>query len=402
MLVTCLALTAASATAAPRDALATLEGVRAHARAHHPRLTAARATWAAAEARVVPARTPPDPMLGVSLRSMEREVGVGVSQSFPLAGKRGLRAAAASAEAAAAQAVAAAAAREVVAEATAAFAEWWYLHQARVVAMAQLELVQQLEGVARARYRTALAPFADVVRAQVEVGRAEDEVRTLEELLPAAAARLNAALGREVREPLPPPTELPDPVFKGELEAEAANPELEALARQQEAAARRLELARLIRVPDLTLGFEVTHNREMRRSGVGVMAGINLPIWRDCCRNEVVEAAAKAEAAAAEVRAKALEVAAGARLADFRLADARRKGGLIADRLLPQAEQAVTAMTAAYRAGEVSFADLLETARLGQELRLALARARADAVGAWAELERLAGGPEGERQVGHE
>ncbi|MEP0775213.1 MAG: TolC family protein, partial [Acidobacteriota bacterium] len=325
-----------------------------------------------------------------------------VSQSFPLAGKRGLRAAAAAAEAEAAVAMVEAAAREVVAEATAAFAEWWYLHQARAVAVAQLQLVQQLEGEARGRYRTAEAPFADVVRAQLEVGRAEDEVRTLEEVLPAAAARLNAALGREVEVPLPPPTELPEPAFPSESQAGATNPELEALARQQEAAVRRLDLARLIRVPDLTLGFEVMHSNEMRRSGVGVMAGINLPIWRNCCRNEVREAAAEAEAAGATLAAKVLEVAAAQRLARFRLADARRKEELVASRLLPQAEQALAAMTAAYRAGEASFADLVEMARLGQELRLALARARADTAMAWAELERLAGTATGDGRVGHE
>jgi len=391
-----VAAVALPAVAADEAALATLEGALAYAAVHHPGLAAARAEREAAEARIVPAGTLPDPMLTFSARSMEREVGVGISQTFPLAGKRGFRAAAAREEARAADRMLEARQLEVAAEVVNAFSEFAFLARARALTEANLGLLKQLEEVALARYRTAQAPYADVLRAQVELGRVEDELRSLTEVEGAAAARLNAAMGRAVGAPLPPPAGLPEVVWElaaEEVEAAvgAANPELAALAHQVAAAQQELEVVRRIRVPDLMVGVEVMRSGEMQRTGLGVMAGINLPIWRDCCRNEVREAAARVEASAARRAERELAVLSQLRLALVRFRDAARRGQLYSERLIPQSEQAVAAVLAAYRAGEVTFADVVETARMVLEFQLARARAQVEQLQQLAELERLTG-----------
>jgi len=327
---------------------------------------------------------------------LERVVGVGISQTFPLAGKRGFRAAAAREEARAADRMLEARQLEVAAEVVNAFSEFAFLARARALTEANLGLLKQLEEVALARYRTAQAPYADVLRAQVELGRVEDELRSLTEVEGAAAARLNAAMGRAVGAPLPPPAGLPEVVWElaaEEVEAAvgAANPELAALAHQVAAAQQELEVVRRIRVPDLMVGVEVMRSGEMQRTGLGVMAGINLPIWRDCCRNEVREAAARVEASAARRAERELAVLSQLRLALVRFRDAARRGQLYSERLIPQSEQAVAAVLAAYRAGEVTFADVVETARMVLEFQLARARAQVEQLQQLAELERLTG-----------
>lgn len=387
---------AGSAHAGDESSLATLEGVLAYAATHHPGLAAARAEHHAAQARIVQVRTLPDPTLALASRSMQREVGVGVSQMFPLGGKRELRAAAAREEARAAERMFEARSLEVAAEVAAAYSELVFLRRARALTAENLALLGQLEQVALARYRTAEAPFADVVRAQFELGRVEDELRSLAEVESAATGRLNAAMGRAVEAPLPPPAGLPQMRFEvADAEVEKAvreaNPELAALAHELAASQKELELARRNRVPDLMLGVEVMRSEGMKRTGVGLMAGINLPIWRDCCRAEVQEAGARADAAAARRVERELGLLAQGRLALFRYRDARRKADLYAGRLIPQIEQALAAMQTAYRAGEATFADLVETSRMALEFHLALERARVDEVQQLADLERIAG-----------
>lgn len=387
---------AASAGAGDEASLATLEGALAWAAAHHPGLKAARAERDAAEARIVQVRTLPDPTLAVAARSMKREVGVGVAQMFPLAGKRELRAAAAREEARAAERMIEAQSLEVAAEVVYAFSELAFLARARFLTNDNLALLAQLEEVALARYRTAEAPYADVVRAQVELGRVEDELRSLAEAADAAAARLNAALGRSVGAPLPPLAGLPElrlHLSTDDIEntVRQASPELAALGHELAAAQRRLELAGRNRVPDLMLGVEVMHQQEMKRTGVGVMTGINLPIWRDRSRAEVIEAAAQVEAGAARQAEKELSLLAQVRLALYRVRDADRRGELYAARLIPQTRQALAAITTAYRAGEATFADVVETSRLVLEFELAHERARAEQLQQLAQLQRLTG-----------
>ncbi len=384
------------ALAGDEAALATLEGALAYAAAHHPGLAAARAELDAAKARIVPAGTLPDPMLSFVARSMEREVGVGVAQAFPLAGKRGLKAAAAREEACAAQRLVEVRWREVAAEVVNAFSEYAFLERARALTEENLTLLKQLEEVALARYRTSQAPYADLVRVQLELGRVEDELRSLTEAEAAAAARLNAAMGRAVAEGLPAPAGLPEvPQGPSAEEVEAAvrtaNPELAALTLQVAAAQQELEVVRRNRVPELMLGVEVMRSGEMRRNGLGVMAGLNLPVWADRRRAEVIEAAARVEAVTARRAERELALLSQARLALFRFRDATRRGELYAGRLIPQSEQALAATLAAYRAGEATFAEVLETSRMGLELQLARERAHVEQLQQLAELERLTG-----------
>lgn len=374
----------------------TLEEALAHAAAFHPALQAARLERQAEEDAVIQARALADPSLTVQAVSMERRFGVGVSQMLPLGGKRELQGAMASDNAQAAARKVEAREFAVAAGVVSAFSEWVFLRRSRELVSENLSLVRQLEQVALARYRTGETPYADVVRAQVELARVENELRSLEDIQPAAMSRLAVAMGRPADVLLPVPERLlPVAIELGDDEVLAglkvANPELAAMRHQVTASLRARELAGRNGIPDLMVGVEVMRSGEMKRNGVGAMVGINLPIWRARRAAEVREAGARADAMTAREGEMTIALQAEARMALFRFRDAGRTLELYESRLMPQAEQALAAMQTAYRAGEATFADLVETARLVLEFRLGRERAQADQWQQLAELEMLTG-----------
>lgn len=375
---------------------ATLEDLLAWAAARHPALEGARMEQLAEEARVPQAGALPDPSLNLLAGSLERKLGIGLAQMLPLAGRRDRQAEIARAEARAAGSRVEERALAVAAEVTAAYSELVYLLRARDLVAGNLALLGQLEQVALARYRTGEAPYADALRAQLELARVEDELRSLRDAEGAAGGRLNAALGRPSAAPLPelaaPPAAEAE-VSDEEVVAALAegNPSLAAVRHETAAAAGRLELARRNGTPDLMLGAELMRSFEMDRFGAGLMVGINLPVRRERRAAEIREAEARFAASSAREAEADLGLQAETRLALFRYRDAGRRAALHADRLVPQAEQSLTALRTAYRSSEATFGELIEAARLALELRTTLERLRADRLQGLASLEALAG-----------
>ncbi|MHC4336221.1 MAG: hypothetical protein ACYSUV_21100, partial [Planctomycetota bacterium] len=77
-----------------------------------------------------------------------------------------------------------------------AFHEYAYLASAVEIAAENLELVKHFEEVARTKYIAAAAGHPDVIRAQMELAKLEDQVKTLEDFRNPIVARLNAVLNR--------------------------------------------------------------------------------------------------------------------------------------------------------------------------------------------------------------
>jgi outer membrane protein, heavy metal efflux system len=375
---------------------ATLEDYLAYAAEHSPALKAAAARWDAAT-RVGPQRRSlPDPTLSLSATQMERRTSLGVSQMLPFFGKRALEGEMADEEAAAAERQVEVARLTVFARVVAGYAEYAFSRQALANVRESLALVQQLEEVTLTRYRTGEAPYADLVRAQVERGRLEDEVRTWEDRLPAEGALLNAAIGRPADAPLPEPGALrPHPLTldEGSLLAELrqANPELASIRHEVAAARLGIDRARRAYYPDLGIGLEYMRSGEMNRSGVGAMVSVTLPVRRQRLRAGVEEAEARHEVVRALEQEAGNLLEAEARGALFRYNDALRKGALYQDELVPQARQSLVATEAAYRAGAATYQDLIESYRTVLAFELVLARAVADQVRHLAELELYVG-----------
>ncbi len=76
-----------------------------------------------------------------------------------------------------------------------AYYEYYFLGRDIAITRDNLELLKFWESVIRARYRVALTQHPDVIKAQVELGRLEDRLLSLEDRIEPAEARLRAAVG---------------------------------------------------------------------------------------------------------------------------------------------------------------------------------------------------------------
>jgi len=379
---------------------ATLEDYLANAAMNNPRLSAALAEWRAAGELAPQARTLPDPVLSYQLEAMQdrQQHQVVVTQALPWFGKLDLRAEAAEAEAEAARQRYEAEKLAVVREVRDAYDEYYYLSRAIVVVGENRDLVKYLEEVVRARYAASAAGHPDVIRAQVELGKLDDELRTRVDSRSAAAARLNAVLNRPAEAPLPWPRALAEePVEASDgrlLEIlRESNPELKALDSQVAREERMIRLAEKDYYPDLMLG--AGYMREQMsgggEDGVMAMVGATLPIWRAKYAAGVREAEWRHDAAVRRRADRENTLGAEVKMVLYRVRDAARKINLYRDTLLPKAREALKATEASFRVGQATFTDLVDAQRIFLEFQLAGERALADHAQRRAELEMLVG-----------
>ena len=321
---------------------ATLRDLLAYAEAHHPGLRAARFRAQAAREQIVQAGSLPDPSLNLGYESMDREMRVGVSQMIPFPGKRALRSSVAESEALTAEARLAAQRRVVLREVGDAYAEYAYLLRAEQIIARNVEFARQLEQVARVRVR---AGQGDVLRAQIELGRLENELRSTRDLRHPVMARLNTALGRPAVASLPEPAlpqweDIPRPSAEQLIEQYARrNPELQTMRQEVEQARRAMRLARRETLLDFMVGAE--YMPERMDDGIGVMFSMTLPIWQDRNRAAIRQAMQAYLAAGESLAERQNALSAELQMALYNLRDAERRNALYTDVLLPRARQSL-------------------------------------------------------------
>ncbi|MGB2823257.1 MAG: TolC family protein, partial [Phycisphaerae bacterium] len=354
----------------------------------------------------------PDPSLTYRyfIEEVETRVGaqrqaVALAQRFPWLGKLPLRAGAAADAADAERQRYEARKLALFYAVKEAYYEYYYLRRAVATVEENMQLLRNSEQIARTRYSALAAGHPDVLRIQVELGRLDDQLRTLKDLRGPISARLNAAMNRPVEDVLPWPQAIEDrdaAVSQGPLLAslEQSNPELKALGHEISESRRRVDLAKKDYFPDVTLGVDYiqtapsTHGRHPADDGkdpVIAMVSVNLPIWRDKLAAGLREARHRHIAAVRRRKQKANSLSAELKLVLYRYRDAERKIGLYRDTLLPKARQGFTAAQVAFQAGKASFTDLVDAQRALLEFQLAFERALSNKAQRLAELEMLTG-----------
>ncbi len=433
------------------DDSATIEDFLAYAAFNNPGLESAFNLWKAALERVTQEKTLPDPRFTYRnfIREVETRVGpqkqaLGLSQMFPWFGKLELRGGVAAEAARAAQQRYENEKLRLFYEVKDTYYEYYYLGRAIDVVRENFELVEYLESVARARYKTASTGHPDVIRAQVEMGKLEDQLSSLRDLLVPVIARLNAALNRPTNAKLPLPKTVPEAnvsVTNEELLAwlSQENPTLKTLDHEIERARRAVALARKEYYPDITLGVDYTEVGQAKRmggqgfrnpaavrsasrfsGGMGdmidayalgrsfsrgsrpsdsgrdvwmVSLSMNLPIWRDKYAAGEREARARYLAALGARTQQENTLTSTAQRALFEHRDAGRKIALYRDVLIPKAKESIGSTETAFRAGSATFLDLVDAERTLLEFELSFERALANRVQRLAELEWLVGRP---------
>ena len=371
----------------PRAELA--EYVR-YAEQHNPKLKQALARYQAALAKVPAASTWIDPRLSygyfarpVETRTGPQEMRFSAAQTFPWKGKLDLKGRIAEQEAAVEGQRYETVRRSLVFEVKAAYYDCYFLERAIAVTEENLRLLAHLEEVGRTRYRGGTGEHAPVLKAQVELGRLEDQLRSLRQQRRPTAARLNAALGRTATAPIAVPDSLPmaaldldEQVLKEHLQA--ANPMLQMRQAQTRARSLGVELAGKQFYPDLTVSLDYIHIGDRGANPLMAMATINLPLWRSSY--EAGEHAAKLshQAALQGVADAENRLVAELELALYKQRDAQSRSTLYRDSLLPKAEQVLNVTQRAFAADRSDFLAVIDAQRTLLEFQLAYERARTD------------------------
>ena len=366
--------------------------------------------WQAALEKVPAARALPDPKFTYTYLARHIETRVGpqrhrfaLMQMFPWFGKLNLKGSIAGAKAEAARHAYEAEKLVVFRRVKDAYYEYYYLGRAIELTRGNIELLEGIKAVARAKFRVGRTMQRHVIKLQVELGKLENRLASLEDKQRPLVARLNAAMNRPLGTEIPVPAEivpsaftLSDTEILTHLREE--NPRLRAAASMIEAADRSLDLAHKRYKPDFSLGVtfmetgeSVMQTPESGKDPIAVMATLNIPIWRSSLRASVDGArhSLKASHHTLEQLSNALEVQLETVL--FGLRDAERQISLFRDTLIPKAEESLKATQTAYTAGETDLIDLLDTERTLLDLQLNYYRAITTREQRLAEAEMLVG-----------
>ncbi|MGH7144669.1 MAG: TolC family protein [Planctomycetota bacterium] len=388
----------------------TLDDCLRYAALNNQRLEAAFENWRAAQETIAEARGLPDPKITYSyyIQQVETRVGpqrqaVSVMQTFPGYGKLDAREAQADAAVAAARARYDAARRALVAAVTAAYAEYYYLGRSIAVTEDNVKLLANLESIAQAKQQAGAASEASVIKAQVELDKLRDMLKTQQALAAPLRARLNVALGREVTAALSWPREIAGATIAADaatLQADLAahNPELAALQASIAQAQAGVTVARRNFDPDVTVGLNWIDTGPARmpvadsgQDAVVASVGFNIPLWFNQYTAAVRENLARAAAADHDRQDRALALQGDLQLALFQFHDAERKIRLYRDTLLPEAERSLATLQASFTANQADFLNLIDAERTLLEFQLSYQRARADLVKQRAAIEALVG-----------
>ena len=399
------------------DENASLDDYVLYAMLNNPGPRAAFDRWKAALDRVGPAQTLPDPRFTYAnyVREVETRVGAqehkfGLAQTFPWFGKLDLQGDIALQAAHAEQQRYEAAKLDLMYRVKNIYYEYAYLAEAIEITKDNLTLLTYLEGVARTKYKSGAGLQSAVIKTQVELGKLEDRLHSLQDLMKPMVTKLNMALNRPSNMPLPVPKGLPQekPAFVDDdlfSLLRENNPNLKAFDYMTTKEDLAIQLAGKNYFPDMTLGVDYidTASRtdanpvDNGKDPIVAMLSINLPIWQKKYDAIKSEARARRRAVVREKKEKENSLIADLEVALFGLRDADRKIDLYRDTLLPKAEQSVKVTELAFAADKAPFLDMIDSQRILLGFQLEHQRALADRAQRVAEIEMLTGGEMGQK-----
>jgi cobalt-zinc-cadmium efflux system outer membrane protein len=402
---------AAQTTAAPaRDSIAlTRAAAIGAALARNPQLDVAREQAAQARARRTQAVAIPDPTATASLddqpgflqlgRAQSRNVVVGLDVPFP--DKFRLRNRIASADVRSADLTVESLRQSLVAATSAAYDTLLVANRHHAIVMMSRGLAADFLAKTQARYEGGTAAKLDVIRAQVALAQAENDLIATARDVQTASDALDRLTGQPIGTPVaaldslqvPPP--VPD-VDLLEQQALTARPELASLESQQAGARASTALAREFWLPDFTIGAQRDYGPAGAGTGALYTAGIALPLpivdWQHS-KGELAESRSRERELAASYRDLRAEIAQDVRAAYATATAALRQAVYIRDALLPSAREAYRVASVSYGLGGSSALDVLDARQnlLAAELQYADALAAANS--SRADLERAVATP---------
>lgn len=356
-----------------------LVGLLREANANRPELVRAQTTFEADLARIPQVRALPDPTLslgiqndgfkGLQIGQMETSYwSIVAAQTFPWHGKRGLRARVQSLGAKQSEADLERARLSVHAEVERGYLDLLLVRdQMRILGTLEVLWIQA-EGLSRSRYETGDGAQTDILRAQLERSRLQQQRWGLVAEERRRLAVLNRSVGSPFDRPIPTTISLgdvSDPALpdssSAEAEVEARNPELQKARLAADQSGALVSLAKKEYFPDLTVAGGVMPRggafEPMWQAGVSVP----IPLWAGSKQSKAVREN-KLRVQAAESSAEGIRRLARQRVEERRaiLTALLQTNGIYRSGVLIQSEATVSSAMAQYRVGRVPFASVLE------------------------------------------
>jgi len=343
-----------------------------YAMLNQPKVEAAYYDWAASVERITTARSLPDPQFTfqMDIQNIVTSIMPGLMGTIPWPDKLRVGANIASAQSRAKYFAFQSAVLASAFEVKRAYYQLYFLSEKTRVNQETLQLLNELEKLARDQNEVGKVTLQDVLRAQIEQDRLTTAIANLEDSRSSLLAQFKAALGMKPGEPAPPlpqhfeSTSLDltsDKLFETALDQ---NQRLKALEAEVRAAEASISLARKGRLPDFSLGFmaDVKMNPALYRipGGPGTLS---LPIWRDKIAAQIAEAQANKRSAEARLSDEQIALAVDFAERSYLYREATRNLSLLNEKLLPKARRSLEVARSGYLAGQIDFFNLTDTER---------------------------------------
>ncbi len=382
----------------------------------HPKLRAARQRVAAATNVAPQVSSLPDPMFNNSfwpiqdqaLQTAGGRVGhqFGLSQGVPWPEKLRTKAVIANREVQIAQAEVERIEREITEAVRLAYYEVWFATRAIAIIQETRELVDDLTQVAEARYKSG-GSQQDVLRAQLEADRLDDQTVMLRQQKQQAQADL-AALVQQPVSLIPEASEELDLTnVPAQLDgllalAEQCSPELRSIAYEIQRDRQKQKLARLQKYPDLQFGvnyFIISDDNNVLspvangHDNISFTVGTTLPIWRNKINAGIREAAHRTSSTSERLEAERYAIQGKLRRLMAQADALVQQQDIYNERIIPRTEDTLKLSIADYRGKRTDFFTLIETYRELLMFETQLARFEATLAGTVAQIERTVGCP---------
>ncbi|HVT45269.1 MAG TPA: TolC family protein [Thermoanaerobaculia bacterium] len=355
-----------------------LDALVAEAIARAPEMVSARSSFEAAQFRITPSETLPDPFVsasyqndGRSLSLGDREgsfIGIMASQTFPWPGKLGLAGdmARSEAEEIESQLVG----RSALSIEARVRNAWYDLVLARAIDRIlddRFVAAGQIEASVRERYAVGLAVQQDVLRAQIELARLEEQRIAQSATIVSRIAELNRLVSAPQDRAVETAAALPEDTAVAPLQellsaAAARSPELAASGHAIETGRLRVDLAKKDFLPDLVVSAGSMDRGSFEMGPMWqVGIGVTLPLWIERRQqNRLGEAQAIVIGRTADRDALARELELRTRERAAQLDASLRIAALYRDTILPLDEVSLESALASYQAGRVPFITVLD------------------------------------------
>lgn len=376
----------------------------------HPSIRAARQRVAAELDRIPQVTALPDPQFTNTFWPIPDNNRGGIAnfmslqQGVPFPAKLRTQGAIVSREAQMAQAEVEGIERQITESVRLAYYEVWYATRAIQIVEEMRGLVDDLTRVAEARYRAG-GTQQDVIRAQLETDRLDNQLVQLRQLKEVSQADL-AALLQQPTSLIPEATEelgiANAPLQLDVLisQAEQCNPSLRGLAAEIQRDRQNQRLAGLQNYPDFVVGLnwgiardqhDVFNPTDDGNDDISFTVGATLPIWREKINAGVREANRRTSSTVQRLEAERSEIYGRLRRLLAQAESLVDQASIYQDRLVPRTEDTLKLAIADYRGERTDFFSLIGTYRELLTFEIQLARIHATLAGTIAQVDRTVG-----------